>query len=76
MPTGFREPNTEGRSMTLVADAGIECVAFVDACRRAGLTRPQLMRRIMKGEIAAEMRFGRWVVSVTSLEAFLRDHAA
>lgn len=39
-----------------------------DACRRAGWSRNQLMRRIASGEVQALRYYGRWLVEVTPLE--------
>lgn len=41
---------------------------FMDAAFRLRLTREQLMRRVLRGEIASERRDGRWYVVTEAID--------
>lgn len=50
-----------------------ECPAWlpaVDGCRRLGISRERLRRRIESGKIVGELRFGRWFVLATSIDEY------
>lgn len=46
------------------------------ACNQLCMSRERLKRRIEQGQLTAQLRLGRWVVSAASLDAFARDHAS
>ncbi len=54
-----------------------EAIGAPEAARRVGLTREQLIRRIERGEIEAQVVAGRYLIPESSLREFIarRDRA-
>lgn len=45
-----------------------------DACRKLAMSKERLMRRVLMGQIRGELHLGRWLISIESLDAFIRAH--